>query len=139
MGERTSALVSSRTAVSDRSAINRSAAVEERRADNHSTELPDGPILLHRDPLVYKSPDIRELLATRQRGEEMGKLVAELTSQPVYVVPTLKDIEFRLPDRYEQGIDALLVQLATEQAPAAAVTHQQSAANCCACPPCNLL
>ena len=69
----------------------------------------------------------------------MGKLVAALTSQPVYTAPTLQDVEFRMPDRYEQGIDPSLVQLATAQAPAAAVTDQQSAANCCACPPCNLL
>lgn len=69
----------------------------------------------------------------------MDKRVAALTSQPVYAVPTLTDVEFRMPVRYEEGIDALLVQLAMEQVPAAAVTDQQSAANCCACPPCNLL
>ncbi len=139
MGERTSALVSSRTAVSDNSAINRSAALEERRADNHSDRLPSEPMLLHRRPLVDESPDANELAAARQPRGDMGKLVAALTSGPVYAAPTLQDVEFRMPDRYEQGIDPSLVQLATAQAPAAAVTDQQSAANCCACPPCNLL
>lgn len=139
MGERTSALVSSRTAVPENRAINYSAATEERRADGQSTRLPNGPVLLHQPALTVKSPAIAELLAKHQHGEEMDTLVAQLVSQPVYVVPTLKDIEFRMPTRQEKGNDALLAQLVTKQAPAAAVTNQQSAAKCCVCPPCNLL
>ena len=139
MGERTSALVSSRTAVPENRAINYSAALEERRAGNHSTSLPDVPILLHQPPLTVKSPDITELLAKHQHGEEMDKLVAQFVSKSVYVVPTLTEIEFRMPVRQEEGNDALLAQLVTKQTPAAAIMDQQSAANCCVCPPCNLL
>lgn len=139
MGERTSALVSSRTAVPENRAIDYPAALEERHADSYSTRLPNAPGLLHRPLFTVKPPDIAELLAKHQHGEEMDKLAAQLVSQPVYVVPTMKDIEFRMPVRQEKGNDALVAQLVATQAPATAVTDQQSAANCCVCPPCNLL
>lgn len=136
MGESTSALVYNRTAVPENRAINHTAALEERRADSHSTRLPNGLVLLHQPALTVKSPDITELLAKHQRDEDWNNSVVPLASQPVYLVHTLKDSDFRMPVRQEEGNDALMAQMATM---AAVTADQQTAANCCVCPPCNLL
>jgi len=133
MGERTSALVSSRTAAPRNNLVANSEALAW-SAHSDWSRIPDVPPMVYpRDPLLIESRNIADLLA-QSRSDEASEKIAKLAmDQPVYKLPEkLPEPNFPEPYNSETGTAMAL-------AVALMITDERPAANCCPCLPCNLL
>lgn len=134
MGERTSALVSSRTAASSLTAAPRHNLVANSEAlawgaNNDSFGIPDVPLVYQRATLPIEPRNIADLVAQSRSGQEWEKIAKLATHQPVYKLP-----EGSFPEPYKDETGAAMAHAA-----ALTLTDERPVANCCPCHPCNLL
>jgi hypothetical protein len=128
MGERTSAVVSYRTEMPSRHLAANSLALTG-GAGSYSSKIPNVPLIYERAPLQTEPRLIADLIVQSRSAEEWDNIRNLATHVPVFKPPVVT-----MPASY---VDDTAPAMA--HASALMLTHEQPAANCCPCLPCNLL